>query len=445
MTIFSSDRRLIFGLDATKHRCRFAFSLVASLLVALAAIAVTTTPADAQVLTWDPNGASAGTGGNGTWNTSSLFWTGTSGTVAWPVAATSFDAYFGGTSGTVTMSSGISVNDVIFDSSYVVTGTNPLSFTGPSAGSTATLTVNTGATVDFQVVMPWSGSVTTWNKLGLGTLILTNNNSLSSSLPNTNANFQGTTILQSGTLGGQGRVQWVIGTTTVPGAIIQNGGLLYGQNLAGSNGMGLMVGSTQYGFYGLYGGRYLVDNTYSGAAGVASTGVMYTSGTTTVSFTTGIGSAMNVNGVAYARGGAASFYSGGNNTAPLAVGTTGQLTISGSANWSVTSAGDSLVVNGVMNLNSDGINSGRLNLGVPLTTSTTGEINFDGGTLRAVRNSTTFFEGVARSQINAGGATIDTQGFDVTVGQSLSAPSGSGLTSIALTGSGSGYIGAPQV
>ena len=171
MTIFSSDRRSIIEPHATRHRCRFAFSLVASLVVALTAIAVTTTPATAQVLTWDPNGASAGTGGDGSWNTTSLFWTGTSGTRAWASGTAGFllDAYFGGTSGTVTVTTPLSFNDIRFDSNYVLTG-SALSV-GPQGGTTV-FTVNSGVTAEIQnvLVFPTVGFMT-WNKRGLGTLM----------------------------------------------------------------------------------------------------------------------------------------------------------------------------------------------------------------------------------------------------------------------------------
>ena len=70
--------------------------------------------------------------------------------------------------------------------------------------------------------------------------------------------------------------------------------------------------------------------------------------------------------------------------------------------------------------------------------SGSGAVNFDGGTLRAGVNSTVWMQGLGSSQINSRGVTIDTQGFAVTIGQSLLAPTGSGLTAVALSGSGAG-------
>ena len=127
---------------------------------------------------------------------------------------------------------------------------------------------------------------------------------------------------------------------------------------------------------------------------------------------------------------------GTNYGGSMTVAAGGQLTLTGSSNWATTYSGtaDIFRLNGTMNLNSDGVNAARFTNAQILATSTTGRLNFDGGILRAGRSSTTFLQGLGGSQINARGATIDTQGFDVTVGQSLEAPTGDGLTSVAITG-----------
>ena len=289
---------------AAGHRCLPAFLLVA-VGVILSAVAA---PATAQVLTWDPNGASAGTGGDGSWNTTSLFWTGTSGTRAWAsgTAGVLLDAYFGGTSGTVTVTTPLSFNDIRFDSNYVLTG-SALSV-GPQGGTTV-FTVNSGVTAEIQnvLVFPTVGFMT-WNKRGLGTLILSGNSGAGGTH---NASFEGTTILKSGTYGANGRVQWTIASGSVPGSFLQTGGLLYGSNLAGSNGWGLQVGSTQYGFYGLSGGRLTVDNTYGGNMAVLANSAVYVSGTSNISFSASTGGPWAVSGVMYATGGTAALI--GNN------------------------------------------------------------------------------------------------------------------------------------
>jgi autotransporter-associated beta strand protein len=76
-------------------------------------------------------------------------------------------------------------------------------------------------------------------------------------------------------------------------------------------------------------------------------------------------------------------------------------------------------------------------------------LNFNGGTLQAATNltvgSTFMTNGLAGAYIYSGGVTINTDTNIITIGQSLFAPTGYGLTNIAFTYGGSGYIGAPLV
>lgn len=77
--------------------------------------------------------------------------------------------------------------------------------------------------------------------------------------------------------------------------------------------------------------------------------------------------------------------------------------------------------------------TGTINLtGGTLTTnkidrfgSAPGSINFNGGTLQAGAGSTTFLTGLTAATVNAG-AVIDTNGFDITIGQNLLAGTGAG-------------------
>ena len=66
------------------------------------AVLVLAPSAHAQAtLTWDVNGAAAGTGGTGTWDTSTSIWFNGATFQAWNNAALD-NAVFGGTAGTVT-------------------------------------------------------------------------------------------------------------------------------------------------------------------------------------------------------------------------------------------------------------------------------------------------------------------------------------------------------
>ncbi len=75
-------------------------------------------------------------------------------------------------------------------------------------------------------------------------------------------------------------------------------------------------------------------------------------------------------------------------------------------------------------------------------------VNFDGGVLMAAPGTTvgaTFLQGLTAAAVYPGGATIDTTNANITVNQSLLAPTGYGISSITLLSGGAGYIGRPAV
>jgi autotransporter-associated beta strand protein len=210
----------------------------------------------------------------------------------------------------------------------------------------------------------------------------------------------------------------------------------------GTSGNAFIVGNSIYGAYELAGGTVQVNNTdASFRASVRSGGVFYqTGGTFNIVNPLANGNNFQIGGAIYATGGTSSI------TAPTAatvaitnsgtVTTATQLTIGGTAVWSTTG-----VIN-VLGLPVNLIDTGRLSV---MSLTGAGNLNFNGGTLRAGTNSTTFLTGLSATTIYSGGATIDTDGKNITVGQNLLAPTGSGLASIPLTSVGSGYIGAPLV
>jgi autotransporter-associated beta strand protein/T5SS/PEP-CTERM-associated repeat protein len=76
-----------------------------------------------------------------------------------------------------------------------------------------------------------------------------------------------------------------------------------------------------------------------------------------------------------------------------------------------------------------------------------GVFNFNGGTLRASAASATFMQGLSSGNVEAGGARIDTNGFDITIAQPLAGSGGltkSGAGNLALTGVNS-YTGGTAV
>jgi len=80
-------------------------------------------------------------------------------------------------------------------------------------------------------------------------------------------------------------------------------------------------------------------------------------------------------------------------------------------------------------------------------TTGTSSFNFNGGTLKASTANATFMTGLSKANVYSGGGTIDNNGVNITVGQALLAPTGSGISSstISVPSGGSGYVGAPIV
>ena len=85
-------------------------------------------------------------------------------------------------------------------------------------------------------------------------------------------------------------------------------------------------------------------------------------------------------------------------------------------------------------------------------------VNFNGGTLRTSNATTTLIStsgtggtGSLTAYVNGafgtfnGGAVIDTNGLNSTLGIALLSPTGNGVSSVAVNASGSGYVGAPYV
>jgi autotransporter-associated beta strand protein len=122
----------------------------------------------------------------------------------------------------------------------------------------------------------------------------------------------------------------------------------------------------------------------------------------------------------------------------------------GTFNWTGT---------GLLNLNSGALITDAIVYNANVASAAASSyVNFNGGTLKAATSSTSFLPaftssgaGINRVIVNgpfgsfAGGAVIDTNGFDNTIGADLLAASGNGVSSLTIDDGGVGYIGAPAV
>ncbi|MDP2324876.1 MAG: autotransporter-associated beta strand repeat-containing protein, partial [Gammaproteobacteria bacterium] len=111
-----------------------------------------------------------------------------------------------------------------------------------------------------------------------------------------------------------------------------------------------------------------------------------------------------------------------------------------------------------LNLNAGTLLTNQILVYLAAASATTAYVNFNGGTLQAATNTATFIGTTGSggtssitAYVNgafgsfAGGAVIDTNGFNTTIPIGLIAPTGDGVSAIPLTSGGSGYIGAPFV
>jgi len=149
------------------------FPTTATLSIALL-VGMVVTNAQAATLYWDANGATAGTGGTGNWETTSSLWrldpdTGALGT--WTNIGSNNDAVLSGSTGTATLTANISVNDITVNPSP--SGTYTI------AGSGQTLTLNGSAQSVLDVASGSTLTITSglagvngFTKSSAGTLIL---------------------------------------------------------------------------------------------------------------------------------------------------------------------------------------------------------------------------------------------------------------------------------
>jgi fibronectin-binding autotransporter adhesin len=167
----------------------------------LASLLLITPAAAQQTRTWDANGATAGTGGTGTWNTTLVLWDNAGSLQSWNNGGVD-NAIFGGTAGTVTLGVPITAHNLNFlVSGYTIAGS-----TLTLGGATPTISLTTGTTTISSAITGSAGLITT----GFGSLTLSGVNSYSGgltlsgtgtiTLSNSANTYTGATTINSGTL-----------------------------------------------------------------------------------------------------------------------------------------------------------------------------------------------------------------------------------------------------
>ena len=137
-------------------------------------------------------------------------------------------------------------------------------------------------------------------------------------------------------------------------------------------------------------------------------------------------------------------YVGENSNGVLNVGGAAQLNVRNTANNGVTLAAVAAAT-GVVNLGSIGTGGGTIITPKIVKGNGTGTLNFHGGTLQANVATTSLISGLNNVFVYGEGATIHNGGLAVTVGQSLTTPTGNGVALGTLAVSGNGFNAPPIV
>ena len=91
------------------------------------------------------------------------------------------------------------------------------------------------------------------------------------------------------------------------------------------------------------------------------------------------------------------------------------------------------------------LNAGTLKVDRITDGGGTSFLYMNGGTMQARTATTTYLEGIDNAVVGAAGAIFDTNANNITVNQTLAAPTGSGVTSIPVTAGGTGHPAQPIV
>ncbi len=246
------------------------------------------------------------------------------------------------------------------------------------------------------------------------------------------------------------------------GTVTMSGDLVTGQS---ANGVGVINHTTgtlttqnlnlanwdgSFGAYNMSGGTLNTVNLRNGGNGNGNGNsyMVMSGGTVNVSSTTTFSRNGNGTNVLYLNGAGAQFNAGTNNlNLAFSTDSTGIVTVNAglltvNSNILLANGGTSSTF-GIVNLNGG---TARVNAIGSANAGGNSIVNFNGGTLQALNDNAGFMAGLTSANIFSGGATIDTNGKNITVGQVLRGATGNGVSStIPVTNGGAGYLSAPVV
>ena len=181
------------------------------------------------------------------------------------------------------------------------------------------------------------------------------------------------------------------------------------------------------------------------AAGSTASGTVNQTGGSVTQLNTAVGM-FAIGGRTSTNGVAVYNMSGGTLTAASGI------RVGGTGTGTFNQNGGMLVANGGVNIARIAGSTGTFNenggtnttLNITSSTGVNAAFNFNGGTVKPTAANTAFMTGLTAAFVSTNGAVIDSGGFNITIAQALNAPY-YGVTSIAVTNGGSGYVSAPIV
>ena len=382
---------------------------------------------------WDPSISGGPSDGTGTWNAALTNWWSGTADVVWAANDIAIIGTAAGTAGTITLGSPITCGGLTFNTTatgnYTITG-NTLTFSGPATTYNEFIAYQP-ATICSAI------SATTPLVFTKGTVTL-NGGTVSAA-----QNFN---VGPVGSVQGNAAVKITGGASTF-------GELLVGRGSGFAGALYVSGGTTTFGGGGGSGVGVGSGNTFNGEPNADGTsfGYMEVSAGTVSCSEWNIGN--RDRGVMYVNGGTVNnngniwstnvgARNGGAGVLDISSGTWNQNnSVNGINAVEITLANSvlnvrggtlNIMVNKSVNITSPGVlnvSNGGLIQTVPSIIGT-GALNFDNGTVQARGDNSAFLANSGGIYLNAGGATIDTQDFNIGIAKNILAPPGNGVTGL---------------
>lgn len=420
----------------------------------------------AATLFWDADGTfGGGTGGNGNWNTTSLFWTNATAMQAW-TNATNDVASFGGTAGTVTLTEALTAGGLTFSvdgytlagngntltlgGNVIVTNAGTLSLIQSNLTMAAGLSFSGSGNLTFDTGYSIAGGGFNISKSGTGTLNLKGtitdalNLTVSGGTTNLSGNYTRTTYSNNGGLTVNGGTFNVTGTLGASAANPLGQTAFSGNSTTNFSGTEYLSGTGST--FRIGEGTSATVNVTGGTLtlGTASSGLVLGRGANTA------GGFLNISGGTVSVAGPAVAIRLGAGYSNGELGGASILTLSGTGLLDTSTTTGTILLGSNTAGNPTGTGTLSLDGGTlatlrTITAGTVGAstVNFNGGTIKANGTITSLLD-TALTTVNVrnGGVVIDNNGFAIGIARALthSSINGDNATDGGLTKNGLGIL-----